>query len=167
MDPMCLISRLLWKTHCGKRIALENAVQVREVQPLNHVRIVLADDNSTFLKELSLLLKGEFDVVATAKNGKSALDLIRDYGPDLVVLDIGMPDLNGIDVCRQLAKTPDRPRIVFCSLETDLDIVKAAREMGVLAYVFKSRVATDLLPAIKLALEGKSFVSTRDNGFRK
>jgi DNA-binding NarL/FixJ family response regulator len=134
---------------------------------LNRARIVLVDDNSLFLKELNSILGSEFDVVATAAEGKRALNLVRDYSPDLVVLDIGMPDLNGIDICLQLAKVPNRPRIVFCSVETDPEIVKASREAGALAYVFKSRIATDLVPAIRLALEGKSFVSTRDNDFAK
>jgi len=126
---------------------------------LSKLRIIVADDNPAFLRELTSLLEAEFDVVATAADGKSALDLIRRYKPDLVVLDLGMPVLNGIEVTRELAKHPPSPPVVLCSVETDPEIVEAARQAGALAYVFKLRVQKDLILAVKSALQGKSFVS--------
>jgi hypothetical protein len=81
---------------------------------LARLRIIVADDNPAFLRELTSLLAPGFDVVATAANGRSALDLIRHYRPDLVVLDLGMPLLNGIDVTRELAK--HGPPVVICSV---------------------------------------------------
>ena len=122
-------------------------------------RIVVADDNPAFLREVTSLLAVEFDVVATAADGKLALDLIRRYQPDLVVLDLQMPGLNGIEVTRELAKHPQSPRVVICSVETDPEIVEGARQAGALGYVFKLRVEKDLTLAVKLALQGKSFVS--------
>ena len=122
-------------------------------------RIVVADDNPAFLREVTSLLAVEFDVVATATDGKLALDLIRRYQPDLVVLDLQMPGLNGIEVTRELAKHPQSPRVVICSVETDPEIVEGARQAGALAYVFKLRVQKDLILAVKSALQGKSFVS--------
>jgi DNA-binding NarL/FixJ family response regulator len=126
---------------------------------LARLRIIVADDTPAFLRELTSLLEAEFDVVATAADGKSALDLIRRYKPDLVVLDLGMPVLNGIEVTRELAKHPPSPPVVLCSVETDPEIVEAARQAGALAYVFKLRVQKDLILAVKSALQGKSFVS--------
>jgi len=123
------------------------------------LRVLLADDNSAFLQKITSLLAIEFDVVATATDGNSALDLIRRYVPDLAVLDLGMPGLNGIEVMQELAKSSQDPPIVICSVETDPDIVEAARQAGALAYVFKVRVEKDLILAVKLALQGKSFVS--------
>jgi len=126
---------------------------------LARLRIIVADDNPAFLRELTSLLEAEFDVVATAADGKSALDLIRRYKPDLVVLDLGMPVLNGVEVSRELSKCSQSPPVVICSAETDPEIVEAARQAGALAYVFKLRVQKDLILAVKSALQGKSFAS--------
>jgi len=118
----------------------------------------VADDNPAFLRELTSLLAPEFDVVATAANGRSALDVIRRYKPDLVVLDLGMPLLNGIEVTRELAK--HSPPVVICSVETDPEVVEAAQRAGALAYVFKVRIEKDLILAVKSALQGKPFASS-------
>jgi len=117
----------------------------------------VADDNPAFLRELISLLTAEFEVVATAADGKSALDLIRRYKPDLVVLDLAMPILNGIELTRELAK--HSPSVVICSVETDPEIVEAARQVGALGYVFKVRVKRDLILAVKSAVQGRPFVS--------
>jgi two-component system nitrate/nitrite response regulator NarL len=126
---------------------------------LPKLRIIVADDTPEFLRELTSLLAAEFDVVATAADGKSALDLIRRHKPDLVVLDLGMPGLNAIEVMQELAKSSQDPPVVICSVETDPEIVDAARQAGALGYVFKVRVEKDLSLAVKSALQGKSFVS--------
>ena len=97
--------------------------------------------------------------MATAADSRSALDLIRRYKPDLVVLDLGMPILNGMEVIRELAMSSSSPPVVICSVETDPEIVEGARQAGALAYVFKIRVHKDLILALKSALQGKSFVS--------
>jgi DNA-binding NarL/FixJ family response regulator len=126
---------------------------------LARLRIIVADDNPAFLREVTSLLAAEFEVVGTATDGNTALDLIRRYVPDLAVLDLGMPGLNGIEVMQELAKSSQDPPVVICSVETDPDIVEAARQAGALAYVFKIRVHKDLILAMKSALQGKSFVS--------
>jgi DNA-binding NarL/FixJ family response regulator len=77
----------------------------------------------------------------------------------VVVLDLGMPVLNGIEVSRELAKNPSSPPVVICSVETDPEIVEATRQAGALAYVFKLRVQKDLILAVKSALQGKPFAS--------
>jgi DNA-binding NarL/FixJ family response regulator len=124
---------------------------------LARLRIIVADDNPAFLRELISLLTAEFEVVATAADGKSALDLIRRYKPDLVVLDLAMPILNGIELTRVLAK--HSPSVVICSVETDPEIVEGARQVGALGYVFKVRVKKDLILAVKSAVQGRPFVS--------
>ena len=123
------------------------------------LRIIVADDNPAFLKTITSLLAVEFDVVATARDGKTALDLIRRYVPDLAVLDLGMPGLNGIEVMQELAKSSQYPPIVICSVETDSEIVEAARQAGALGFVFKLRVEKDLTLAVQSALQGKPLVS--------
>ncbi len=123
------------------------------------LRIVVADDNAAFLARLVSVLATEFDVVATAADGRSALECIRLCQPNVVLLDLEMPGLNGIEVTRELAKSPSSPAVVICSVETDLELIEAARQAGALGYVFKPRVAEDLIVAVKSAADGQSFVS--------
>jgi DNA-binding NarL/FixJ family response regulator len=120
----------------------------------------VADDNPAFLQKLTSLLAVEFDVVATATDGKTALDFIRRYKPDVAVLDLGMPALNGIEVTRELAKNHPRLPVVICSVESDPEIVEAARQAGAVGYVFKARIEKDLILAVKSAVQGKPFVSS-------
>ena len=123
------------------------------------LRLIVADDSPPFLQKLISLLAVEFDVVATAADGKMALNLIRRYEPDLVVLDMQMPGLNGIEITRELAKNPSSPPVVICSAETDSEIVEAAREAGALEYVFKARIETDLILAAKSAVQDSPFAA--------
>jgi DNA-binding NarL/FixJ family response regulator len=117
----------------------------------------VADDSPPFLQKLVSLLAVEFDVVATAPDGETALNLIRRYEPDLVVLDLQMPGLNGIQITRELAKNPSSPPVVICSAESDPEIVEAAREAGAVEYVFKARIETDLRLAAKSAVQDSPF----------
>jgi two-component system response regulator DegU len=119
----------------------------------------VADDNPPFLKYFVSLLTADFDVVATASDGESALEVIRRHEPDIVVVDLQMPRLNGIEITKHLAEHPPSPPVVICSVETDPEIVDAALRAGALAYVFKSRVETDLVLAVKSAVQGKLFSS--------
>ena len=123
------------------------------------LRIVVAEDNPEFLKEFVSVLSGEFEIVATAADGRAALECIARCQPDVVVMDLEMPVLNGIEVTRALREDPPKPAVVICSVETDPEIVDAAREAGALGYVFKPRIATDLIKAVKAAGRGESFVS--------
>ena len=130
-----------------------------EAEDFMKLRIVVADDNADFLNELISVLGTEFDVVATAKDGKSALESILNCRPDVVVLDLEMPLLNGIEVTRELSKHDPKPAVVICSVESDPDFIEAGREAGALGYVFKTRIRKDLVMAVKLVDRGQSFVS--------
>ena len=122
-------------------------------------RIVAADEDHEFLLEMVSLLAAEFDVVATATDGKETLDLIRSLHPDAVVLGYHLPILSGIDITRHLTQHPPAPPVVMCSAETHSLIVQAARRAGALGYVFKRFAHRDLIAAVKLALQGQSFRS--------
>ncbi len=126
---------------------------------LTKPRIIVADDHPLFRQQLVLLLAAEFNVVAAAADGKLALDLIRRFHPDLVVLDLRMPRMNGIEVTMELNNDPQSPRVVICSGETEPEIVEVARQVGAIGFVFKERVKEDLIPAMKLAAQGKPFLS--------
>src|SRR4029077_7574075 len=104
------------------------------------LRIVVADDNTAFLAKLVSVLATEFEVVATSRDGKSALECIRLWQPNVVVLDLEMPGINGIEVAKELIKPPPSPAVVICSVENDPEVVEAARQAGSLGYVFKARM---------------------------
>jgi two-component system, NarL family, response regulator NreC len=123
------------------------------------LRIVVADDNTEFLQKSRSVLETEFEVVATAADGQLALESVRRCRPDVVVLDLGMPVLNGIEVTRELMKHHPHPAVVICSIENDPEIVEAAQQAGALGYVFKTRAEQDLVVAVKSVARGQSFVS--------
>jgi len=129
--------------------------------PITKLRIIVIENNLPFLHKLISLLSFEFNVIATTADGKAALDLVRCYEPDLVVLNLHIPVLNGLDITVQLAKHLPRLPVVICTLETDSEFVEAARQAGAIGYVFKTQVETDLIEAVKSALERKQFVSAK------
>src|SRR5215472_9674961 len=112
---------------------------------------------SSMLRHLVSLLETEFEVVSTAENGKLALECIRRYAPDVAVLDLRMPILNGIEVTREARKLAPSPAIVICSVESDPDIIEAAKRAGALGYVLKLHANRDLITAVKSVAHGKSF----------
>ena len=133
------------------------------------LRVVVADDMASMLRHLVSLLEPEFEVVCTAEDGKSALECIRRFAPDVAVLDLSMPLLNGIEVTREARKmvpTRDwsvfsrlRPAIVICSVEGDPEIIEAAQKAGALGYVLKVHADRDLVTAVNSVAHGKPFVS--------
>lgn len=123
------------------------------------LKIVVVDDYPVVLSQLVSLLETEFEVVATAENGLLAFESIRLLTPDVVVADLAMPILNGVELTKELKKLSSYPAVVICSVENDPEIVEATRQAGALGYVFKVRMTRDLITAVKLAAQGKSFVS--------
>ena len=121
--------------------------------------VLLADDSDRILNVASRLLGADCEVVATAGNGDCALRAVNQFKPDLVVLDINMPGMDGIQAARQLQKLGPEPRVVFLTVQEDPDIVQAACAMGA-SYVVKARMYSDLPVAIKEALAGRVFVSS-------
>ena len=123
------------------------------------LRVVVAEDNAAFLQEFISILGAEFEIVATAADGRAALEHICRCRPDVAVLDLQMPLLNGIEVTKELIANPPAPAIVVCSVETDPEIVEAARQAGALGFVFKTSMANDLITAVKSAARGEFFAS--------
>jgi DNA-binding NarL/FixJ family response regulator len=124
------------------------------------LRVVVVDDSPPVLHQLIYLLGVEFDVVGSAENGQMALDVIQNTRPDVVVLDLEMPLLNGIEVTSELRKLGPNPVVVICSVETNPEIVERALQAGALGYVFKMCLNHDLVKAVKLAAQGEKFVSS-------
>jgi DNA-binding NarL/FixJ family response regulator len=118
-------------------------------------RVVVADDHSLIRQALETVLAPSCDVVAAVDNGQKAVDAVRDLDPDVVVLDITMPILDGFGAARELARRGTRAKILFVTVHESTAYVAAAVATGVQGYVAKSRLSTDLPSAITHVLEGR------------
>jgi len=114
------------------------------------VRVLLVDDNHTFLGAVRhfLLLLPQVEVVGEAHDGKSAVQLAAQVEPDLVLLDIVMPEMNGLEVAAALNRFAKPPHIVFLSMHDSASYRTAARELGALGYIGKGDFVVDLVPLI-------------------
>ncbi len=126
---------------------------------MGRIRVLLADDHEAMLNRVADLLGGECDVIGTAIDGRQALDAAKHLKPDVLVLDISMPVINGMETARRLKAAGAKARIVFLTVHDDPDFAREALEAGALGYVIKSRIASDLVTALKEAHAGRSFLS--------
>jgi DNA-binding NarL/FixJ family response regulator len=122
-------------------------------------RILLADDHKEIRDRAVRLLEPEFQVVGAVADGSALLRASEQMKPDVCVIDISMPLVNGIEAANQLRESGSEARIVFLTVNEDPDFVRAALRTGALGYVVKSRMATDLCAAINGAIGGHLFVS--------
>jgi CheY-like chemotaxis protein len=122
-------------------------------------RVFLADDQEEMLQTVAQVLEGQFKVVGTAEDGERVFELAPTLSPDVLVLDISMPVMDGIEVALRLRNQDSKAKVVFLTVHEDTDFVEAAMSAGALGYVLKVRLDTDLVPAIWKALEGNTFVS--------
>jgi len=125
-----------------------------------HPSVLLADDHLKVLESAKKLLGPDYCVVAAVSNGLTALEAACELNPDLIVLDIEMPEMDGIRAAREMRRLGLKARIFFLTVHEDEDYIAAARAFGD-GYVLKSRMATDLRHAIKEAISGRFFVSRR------
>jgi len=129
------------------------------------IRIVLADDHTIIRSGLRLLLEQQpdFSVVAEASDGREAVELVLKHRPDVAILDIGMPELNGIEATRQIVAgesgTGAPTRVVILSMHSDEGYVLRALKAGGRAYILKNAAEADLIRAVRSVAEGKSFFS--------
>jgi DNA-binding NarL/FixJ family response regulator len=151
------------------RIEREFDVPVLRIQragSLNKVRILLADDHPHFPEFVESLLETSFEIVGKVGDGQALLEAAVNLKPDIIVTDISMPLLNGIEAAEQLRGTGCNARIIFLTVHSDPDFVRSCLATGAFGYITKPRVALDLIPAIREALAGHLFISpheTREN----
>jgi DNA-binding NarL/FixJ family response regulator len=122
-------------------------------------RVLVADDHRAMLDSLVGLLCGEFDVVAAVGDGLAAVATATRLEPDLLILDIAMPGLNGIAAATRLKAGGSTAKIVFVTNLHDREFVDGSLALGDVGFVVKDRLVADLLPAIRSVLSGQSFVS--------
>jgi DNA-binding NarL/FixJ family response regulator len=126
---------------------------------LRKVKILLADDHPGFPEMAERLLGSDFTVVAKVRNGQDMFEAATRLQPDIIVSDISMPVLNGMDAADLLMKSGCKARIIFLSVHVDSEFVRQSLLIGAFGYVVKSRIATELVSAIHEALAGHIFVS--------
>jgi DNA-binding NarL/FixJ family response regulator len=135
------------------------ASSIPDAGPTERPRVLLADDHPAMLALTASALASECLVVGTVGDGRALLAEAERLHPDLIVLDITMPRLDGIEAARQLRRSHPPARLVFLTVHEDADFARAALDAGGLGYVIKARLATDLLPAIRAALADRRFIS--------
>jgi len=127
---------------------------------VSRVSVLLADDNSAVLGQVTKSLEKDYEIVAAVKDGHEVVGECLRLKPDVVVLDISMGEVNGLDLARELRDSGCFSKIVFLTVHEDYDYVSAAIGVGAMAYVVKSHMGTDLNVSIKAALADKFFVSS-------
>jgi DNA-binding NarL/FixJ family response regulator len=131
---------------------------------LNKPRVVVADDDSRILSAVSKLLNPQFEVVACVFDGQEAIEAVLRLQPDVVVLDILMPVLDGVQAARRILKLVSTAKIIFLTGIEDPEYVTAAFELGGRGFVYKPSLYTDLPLAIAAVLEGRTFCSEKRRG---
>jgi DNA-binding NarL/FixJ family response regulator len=134
---------------------------------LPSIRILIADDHEGWRRRVRSLLQArpEWHVIAEALDGSEAIHKAEELKPDLVVLDIGLPRLNGIEAARQIRQLSPSSKIIFLSVYNSLDVVEAALSTSALGYVHKTDAQNELLAAVDAVLRGKQFVSSSLKGY--
>jgi DNA-binding NarL/FixJ family response regulator len=126
-------------------------------------RILLADDQQEMLEAVARLLEDEFEVVGAVKSGERAIEAANRLAPDILVFDISMPVMNGLEAALRLKGSGSKAKVIFLTVNEDPVIVEAALSFGALGYVLKQRLVRDLIPAIHHAIENRVFVSSTMN----
>jgi DNA-binding NarL/FixJ family response regulator len=126
---------------------------------MNRTRILLADDHQMFSQGLRSLLEDEFELVGTVRDGQSLVDAAQKLNPDIIVVDISMPVLNGLDAVRQLKEMNIGAKIIFLTMHADERLLAEAFRCGGAGYVLKQSAGDELLLAIKEVLAGHRYIT--------
>jgi DNA-binding NarL/FixJ family response regulator len=140
------------------RLKTKSAIAVKQVKRDKH-SVFLADDQEEVLRAVVKTLQDEYEIVGLAINGRDLLELVPALQPEILVLDVFMPLVNGIEAAFRLKTVGCCSKVIFLTVNDDTDFVEAARATGARGYVLKPRLATDLIPAIKSALDNSFFLS--------
>ena len=129
------------------------------MEPRHRARLLIADDHTLLAEACKHLLEPEFDVVGIADNGRALLQLASELKPEIVILDIAMPQLNGLDAGKQIKHLLPATKLVFLTMNMSPEVAAEAFRRGASAYVVKSSAASDLVRAIRRALRSESYLS--------
>ena len=127
---------------------------------MHSARILLADDHKEIRDKVRRYLEADFNVLDAVGDGRALLDAAARLNPDVCLLDISMPELNGIEAAIQLKENGSKAKVIFLTVHEDMDFAQAALKTGASGYVIKRRMASDLRRAVKEALAGRIFISS-------
>jgi DNA-binding NarL/FixJ family response regulator len=122
-------------------------------------RVLLADDHPAVLKKVATLLSSTCDIVGEVGDGKALIEAEGSLHPDVLIMDISMPIMSGIEAAQHLKRSETKTKIIVLTVHEDPDFLGAALAAGASAYVIKSRLATDLIAAVNAVLKGRRFIS--------
>jgi DNA-binding NarL/FixJ family response regulator len=131
---------------------------------LNRVRVILADDHTIFTEGLGALIREEVDLVGIANDGQQLVELAVELKPDIVVTDISMPLLNGLDAIRLLKKKGIKSKIIILTMHGEASLVAETFHEGASGYLLKQTASTELLTAISEVWQGREFISSQLRG---
>jgi DNA-binding NarL/FixJ family response regulator len=126
---------------------------------MQKTRILIADDHTMIVEAFRGLLEPQYEVIATVRDGRELLDVAPKVRPDVIVIDIGMPLLNGLAAGQRLKQTMPRVKLIYVTMNQDPDIASEALNSGASAYLLKSSAASELLHGIHEALKGGIYVT--------
>jgi DNA-binding NarL/FixJ family response regulator len=126
-----------------------------------HRRLLLADDHAIFSDALRLYLEKDFDIVGVVSNGRALIDEAIKLKPDIIVVDVGMPLLNGLDAARRIRELAPKIRFIFLTMQDDPNLAAAALELGPVAFVLKHSAGSELLEAINEVMRGHSYLTPK------
>jgi DNA-binding NarL/FixJ family response regulator len=129
------------------------------VNPAQRPRVLLADDHLLVAEALKSLLTPEFDLVGVVEDGRALVEAAGRLRPDVIVADITMPHLNGIDAMAQLRQGGDRTPVVFLTMHRDVTFARRALDAGASGFVLKHSASVELVAAIRAALQGKTYLT--------
>lgn len=130
-------------------------------QPVKRVRVLLVDDHEEMLARAAEELKDSCTIVGTVTNGPAAIEAANALKPDVIVLDISMPGMTGLEVAAVLRDAGSTAAILFLTMHVEEEFMAVAREVGGLGYVFKPCLSSDLAVAVRETSAGRPFVSSR------
>ena len=122
-------------------------------------KVLLADDHAIVAEGLATLLKGHFDLVGTVGNGNELIDLARKLRPDVIVTDIAMPVLGGLEALRRLKATRSEAKVIFLTMHADAQLATEAFRAGASGYVLKQSAGEELIAAIHEVLQGRTYLT--------
>jgi len=125
------------------------------------VRVLVVEDYAPFRRFVRSTLekRPEWQVIGEVSDGLEAVQQVEELQPDLILLDVGLPSLNGIEAARRIRKLSPKSKVLFVSQESSSDVVQEALRLGALGYVAKTRAGIDLLAAVEAVSQGRQFVS--------
>jgi DNA-binding NarL/FixJ family response regulator len=126
---------------------------------MRRLTILLADDHTMFCAALQKLLEPDYEVIGCVEDGRALVKAAVNLKPDLVLVDVGMPLLNGLDAGRELKKLMPRIKLIFLTMNPDLDVASEALRIGASGYLLKNSRGEELLQAIRDAVRGTSYVT--------